>query len=351
VAIEDELARDIVGQLRPHLSGDTEKRLARTPAADPEAYRLYLMGRHHWNKRTQDGMRRSIELFQQAIDRAPAFALAYIGMADAYINLGAWCEVPPREAYPRARAAATRALALDEGLAEAHISLAQVRKQYEWDWEAARRSFLRGLELNPNYSIGHFWYGEWLAGRGLHAEAIASLQKALDLDPLSPMSHAALGWYGYSPARQFDRAAEQYRKALELDASFWVGHHFLGWLSVFTGRLEEALAEFEAARRLDSNPEIVAGIGHVHGLAGRREEALAMLEELKRRSTRSYVSPILSAQVWIGLGDRDQAFAWIDKALADRAPWLSEILTDPVYDRLRPGPRFNDVLRQVGLLS
>src|SRR5262245_6825612 len=350
-AVEETVARDIVAQLRLHLSGDPERQLARPPAADPQTYRLYLKGRYHWNKRTHEGLHKSVTLFEQAIERDPTFAPAYAGLADAYLNLGGWGHLAPREAYPRAKAASSRALALDEQLAEAHVSMAMALKEYDWDWDGAERSYLRALQLNPNYPVAHQWYGEYLAARGRHDEAIATMQRALDLDPLSLIIHATLGRHGYHFARQYDRAVEQLQRTLEIDANFWVAHHFLGGVYAGMGKLQEALAAFETARRLEGNLETIAGLGFVHGMAGRHDEALAMLDELQRQSSRCYVSPMLRALIWTGIGDTDKAFAWLDRAVERRTQWLSEILVDSFFDRLRPDPRFNELLRQVGLFS
>ncbi len=309
-------------------------------------------GRYHPNKRTHEGLRKSVELFERALDRDPTFALAYAGLADAYHNLGGWGHLAPHDAYPRARAAATRALEIDERLADAHAALGMVRKEYEWDWEAAERSYLRALQLNPNCASAHQWYGEYLSARGRHPESIAAIRRALDLDPLSLIIQATLGRHGYQFARQFDRAAEQLHKTLEMDANFAAAHHFLGGVHACTGRLEEAAAAFETARRLDgSNMEAVACLGHVHGLAGRRDEALRALDELRQHSGRRNVSPLLSALVWIGLGDNDEAFAWLDRAVEHRTQWLSEIGVDAMFDRLRPDPRFDALLRRLGLRS
>jgi Flp pilus assembly protein TadD len=204
--------------------------------------------------------------------------------------------------------------------------------------------------LNPNYAVGHQWYGEYLAARGRHEEAIAAIQRALELDPLSLIIHATLGRHGYFFARQYEQAAEQLLKTLEMDADFWVAHHFLGWVYTCLGKLEEALTAYETARCLNGNLETLAGLGYVHGRAGRRAEALALLDELRQLSARCYVSPMLSALIWTGLGDNDQAFAWLNRAVADRSQWLSEILVDSFFDPLRPDPRFQDLLRQVNLL-
>jgi serine/threonine protein kinase/tetratricopeptide (TPR) repeat protein len=350
-AVEKAVAREIAEKLRLRLTGEQKRRLGQAFTANPEAYRCYLKGRYHWNKRTEGGMKKSIQLFEQAIEHDPAYAPAYAGVADAYLNLGGWGHLPHREAYPRARAAAARALALDEGLAEAHVSLAMVQKEYDWDWPAAGRSYRRALELNPNYAIAHQWYGEYLAALGQHPEAIAMIKRATELDPLSLIIQATLGRHGYYFARQYDQATAQLHRTLEMDEGFWVAHYFLGFVYARVGRLPEALAEFEAARRLDGNLEIVAGIGYTHGLAGRRPEARQVLDDLRQLSAVRYVSPMLSALVAIGLGEHDEAFGWLDKAHEDRVQWLSEIQADPAFDPLRAGPRFADLLRRVGLAA
>lgn len=351
VTMEEQVAGEIAAQLRPRLTGAQKKRLARRQTSSPEAHQLYLQGRYHWNKRTEQGLKKSVQLFEQAINKDPAYALAYAGLADAYLNLGGWGYLPFRQAYPRAKAAALRALEFDDKLAEAHVSLAMAMKEYDWDWTGAGKEYQRALELNPNYAIAHQWYGEYLAAIGRHDEAIAVIQRAIDLDPLSLIIHSTLGRHGYYFARQYDRAIEQLKKTLEMDASFWVAHHFLGWVYAQVERFDEALAEFEAARRLNENLEIMAGIGFTQALAGRRNEANQVLDEFKRLAATRYVSPILPGMVAIALGENDQAFAWLEKAYADRVQMLSEINADPAFDRLRSDPRFHDLLRRVGFAA
>src|SRR5262249_11968420 len=336
-------------RLRPRLSGAERKRIGRPATVSTEAYQCYLKGRYHWNKRTEEGLKKSIKLFEQAIDIDPAYALAYTGVADAYLNLGGWGHLSFHEAYPRARAAATRALAIDDWLAEAHVSLAMVKKEYDWDWPGAGREYERALQLNPHYAVGHQWHGEYLAALGQHDQAIAAMRRAIEIDPLSLIIHATLGRHGYYFARQYDRAIQQLPKTLEIDGNFWVAHHFLSAVYARIGRLPEALAAAESARRLNDNLEIVAMLGYTHGLAGRRPEALQALDELRQRARTQYVSPIPAALITLSLGEHDEAFAWLEKAYEDRAQWLSELKVDPSFDALRPDPRFTDLLRRVGL--
>jgi eukaryotic-like serine/threonine-protein kinase len=347
--LEQAIAQAVADALHVRLTGPQRRRLDRPPTDSPEAYQCYLKGRYHWNKRTGDGLRKSIKLFEQAIDHDAAYALAYAGVADAYLNLGGWGHLPFREAYPRARAAADRALAIDDGLGEAWASRAMVQKEYDWDWSGAGRSYARALELSPSYAVAHQWFGEYLAALGRHAEAIAAMRRAIDLDPLSLIIQCTLGRHGYYFARRYDEAAAQLRKVLELDDQFWVAHFWLAVVYSQLGRLEEALGHLETARRLDGNLEIVMFLGYVHGRAGRAAEARQVLDELDQLRTRRYVSPMLPAIVWIGLGEADRAFDWLERAYAERVQMLTELAAEPAFDPLRPAPRFVDLLRRVGL--
>jgi serine/threonine protein kinase/tetratricopeptide (TPR) repeat protein len=349
LAVEKAIAQEIVEKLRLRLTGEQKRRLSRPGTQNAEAYQCYLKGRYHWNKRTAEGLKKSIKLFEQALDIDPTYALAYSGVADAYLNLGGWGHVACREAYPRARSAATHALAIDDNLAEAHVSLAMVQKEYDWDWSGADRSYQRALELNPNYAVAYQWFGEYLAAVGRHQEAIAAFKRAIELDPLSLIIHATLGRHGYYFARQYDQAIAQLQKTLEMDASFWVARLWLGWAYANTGRLPEALAELQTARRLDNNLEILAALGCTYGLLGRRPEAQQVLDELQELSRARYVSPMLGALIATAMGEHDQAFEWLEKSYADRAQMMSELKAEPAFDPLRADPRFADLLRRVGL--
>jgi serine/threonine-protein kinase len=347
VALEEAIAQEIAEKLRLRLTGTEKMRLSKRYTENAEAYQLCLKGRYYWNKRTEEGLKKSIQLFQEAIDLDPNYAHAHAGIADAYLNLGGWGHLSCHEGYGRARAAAVRALEIDDTLAEGHASLAMVQKEYDWDWPAAGRSYQRALQLNPNYAVAHLWHGEYLAALGQHPQAIAAIQRALELDPLSLIIQASLGRHGYYFARQYDRAIAQLRQTLEMDEHFWVAHHFLAWTYANVGRLPEALAECEAARRLNDNLEIPTVLGFIHGRAGRRREASQVLDELRQRSPRQYVSPMLGALIAIGMGDHDQAFDWLEKAYADRAQMLSEIKAEPAFDPLRQDPRFAELLRRM----
>jgi eukaryotic-like serine/threonine-protein kinase len=349
LAVEKAIALEIAEKLRLRLTEEQKRRLSQARVHNVEAYQCYLKGRYHWNKRTAEGLKKSIKLFEQAIDIDPAYALAYTGIADAYLNLGGWGHQPFREAYPRAKAAAIQALAIDEDLAEAHVSLAMVLKEFDWDWSSAGREYERALELNPNQAVAHQWFGEYLAAVGRHQEAIDAFKRAIDLDPLSLIIHATLGRHGYYFARQHDEAIAQLQKTLDMDDSFWVARLWLGWTYATIGRLPEALAELQTARRLDNNLEIVAALGYMYGRAGLRLKAQQVLDELQQLSQTRYVSPMLGALIATGMGEHNQALDWLEQAYADRAQMLSELKAEPAFDPLRADPRFCDLMRRVGL--
>jgi TolB-like protein/class 3 adenylate cyclase/Flp pilus assembly protein TadD len=346
---EEAISRVIAGQLRLRLTSDERQRLARRHTENTEAYQLYLRGRYHWNKRTEDGFKTSIQHFEGAIAQDPAFALPWAGLADAYHQLGLWGNISPRQAYPKAKAAVQQALKLEPTLAEAHTTLARIKKDFDYDFRGALKDFQRAIELNPNYATAHSWYGQCLACMGRHSEAITELKRAQELDPLSLIINAVLGRHGFFFARRYEDAIDQCHKTLELDSGFWVGHMFLGLTYAHTGQLREALAEFQKARALHENLETLAGIGYAHALLGQRDEAQSILEELTEFSKQRYVMPINIAVVYVGLGDKDRAIAWLEKSYEDRNEWLSEVKADPTFDTLRSDIRFQDLLGRMGL--
>jgi serine/threonine-protein kinase len=347
--MEKGMAQEIADQLRLRLTGEQKRRLRQPRTENAEAYPLFLKGRYHLSKRTAEGLKKSIKLFEQAIDLDPTYALAYSGIADAYLNLGGWGHLPFREAYPRAKAAALQALAIDDSLAEAHVSLAMVQKEHDWDWIEAGRRYKRALQLKPNYATAHQWYGEYLAAVGRHEEAITALRRAIELDPLSLIIHATLGRHGYYFARQFDQAIAQLHKTLEMDENFWVARLWLGWTYANMGRLSEALAELEMARRLDNNLEMAAALGYAYGRAGQRSQAQQILDEFQHLSQTRYVSPMNRVLVAIGLGEHDRALDWLEQCYAERVQMLSELKAEPAFDPLRADPRFVDLMHRVRL--
>jgi tetratricopeptide (TPR) repeat protein len=288
-----------------------------------------------------------IRFFNQAIETDPDYALAYAGIADAYYGLsGAY--LPPREAMPQAKAAAVKALAIDEALAEAHASLAVIKAFYDWEWNEAEKEYQRAIELNPGYASAHHWYGWYLALMGRLDQSIAEITQAYELDPRSLEINTDLG-LSFFLARQYDQAIEQFRKSIELDQSFTNGHFFLGWAYEQKGDAERAIAEFQQVIRLDDAPLYMAALGHVYAASGRREEALGVLDQLRERQQHAHVSPYDFTIIHTALGEREQAFECLEKAFENRSEALVWLKVDPRLDSIRTDPRFINIQRRVGL--
>src|SRR5713226_8847351 len=349
LAVQEEISREISEKLRLRLTGEEKTRMAKRPTENIEAYQLYLKGRYYWNKRTEEGFRRAIVYFSEATEKDPNYALAHAGLADSYIVLGYFSLLPAKEAYAKAREAATRALELDETLGEAHNALATAKADYDWDWPGAEREFRRAIELNPGYAITHQWYGRMLSELGRHEEALAEIKRAQQLDPLSLIINAVSGRILLYAGRD-DLAIEQLRKTLEIDPNFAHAHQFLGYAYVRKGMFGEAIAEFQRAITLSPNfTQYQAGLGHAYARAGKSAEARKLLSELKEHSKRRYVSWCDFAAIYAGLGEKDQAFACLERAYAQRDARLVELKVDARLDPLRADPRFKDLLRRVGL--
>jgi len=351
LALQEEIATEIADVLRMRLTGEQQRRMTKRYTENSEAYQLYLKGRFWWNKRTEEGFTKAIEFFQQAIEKDPTYALAYSGLADVYAVPASWGLVPPEEAYPKARAAALKALDLDESLAEAHTSLAGIKQQYDWDWQGAEREFKRAIELNPGYATAHQWYGQLLLPRGRMDEALAEIKRAQELDPLSLIINLVMGMT-LVHARQYDDAIEQYRKAIELDPDWPPARYELGLAYGLKGVYQEAIAEMERALTISpDNVEALHSLGYVYAIAGRKVEALKVLERLIGLSQQKYVPPFSRALIYTGLGDEDQAMQWLERVYEERSPYLSYLGFNehPVWDPLRGDPRFQDLLRRMGL--
>jgi serine/threonine protein kinase/Flp pilus assembly protein TadD len=349
LALQDEIARQVSDQLRRRLTGEEKKRLSKRYTENIEAYQLYLKGRYFWNKRTEKDMRKSLEYFQQAIEKDPNYALAYAGLADSYNMLARFDALPSKEGFPRGKAAALKALGIDGTLAEAHTSLAHARLFYDWDWSGAERELKRAIELNPNNTSAHQWYTSYLSAMGRHDEAIARAKRAQELDPLSLVINTMVGRTFYF-ARQYDQAIEQFRKTLELDPNFALAQHFLGQAYEQKGMYDEAFAVFQKGITLSGGrSQMVAFLGHAYAVSGKRGEALKTLDELKELSKRRYVGPYNVALVYAGLGEKDQAFEWLQKGYEERSSELLWLAVIPGFDSLRSDPRFADLLRRMGL--
>jgi tetratricopeptide (TPR) repeat protein len=341
------LSESRAGQPSPPV--DTISHQHTAPSAFASARQFCLKGRYYWNKRTEEGLRRSVASFYQALDEEPTCASAWVGLADAYHQLGLWGHTSPTRSCPRAKSAALKAIQLDAALGEAHTALAVILKDYEWDFIGAERTFQRALELDPNHALSHQWYGECLACMGRHAEAISELQHAQDLDPLSININTALGRHGYFFAGEFDRAIDQLRKTIDTDPAFWITHSFLGWVYLFDGNSVNALNAFEAARHLDDNPETLVGLGYALATSGARRAAMECLGALTELAQHRYVAPVGLGLLSAALGESNCAFDWLEKACDDHSQWLSEIHVDPAFDPLRSEPRFAEILRRMNI--
>jgi eukaryotic-like serine/threonine-protein kinase len=349
IDVEGQIADEIAEILRPELTGTEKTRFARQHTENPEAYRLYLKGRHHWNKWTEEGFCKAIEYFQQAIEKDPNYALAYTGLADSYVLLGWNSYLPPKEVYPKGKAAAAAALQLDPDLAEAHTSVAALSWLHDWQWEEAQTEFRTSLELNPAYPTANHWYAEFEMTMGRHEEALARVRNGQELDPLSLIINVAVGWNLYN-ARRYDEAIEQLRRTIELEPNYPVTYWILGLLLRKTGSYELAIAEGEKGVKLSGgSPLMRAALAHTLGAAGKAEEALQTLADLTELAKKKYVAHYFLAGIHIGLGDNERAIEYLEKSYQEHSHWLIYLHIDPSMDGLRGNPRFQDLLQRVGL--
>jgi tetratricopeptide (TPR) repeat protein len=347
--VQDEIARTIADRLKVTLGAERQKPLVRAGTKNLEAYQLYLKGRFHWNKRTADGLRKAIEYFQEAIAKDPAYALAYAGLADTY-DLASFLNVfPPGEVMPKAKAAAAKALEIDDGLAEAHVSLGYASFTYDWDWTAAGRHFEQALAVNPSYVRNHAFYPLYLSSLGRFEEAVAMAKRALDLDPASPAVSHVLAVQLYLSS-QFDQAIQLCHKTLEMEPNYAVAYAMLGQAYASKGLYREALTHLDKFSALSGGGAAsLALLGYAHARLGERNEALRTLEELRALAKWSFVPPFSFALVHAGLEDKDQAFTWLEKACEERFNRLAYVKVEALWDPLRSDPRFAELLRRVGI--
>jgi serine/threonine-protein kinase len=348
-AIQDEIAAAIVLLLRVRLLGLPGPALARRHPEDVQIYTLYLKGRYAWNKRTPDSLRRSLEFFGEALDRDPGYALAYAGQADVYNVLGWWSDVSPGMAFPRAMAASRKALELDPSLAEVYASLAFARLFYEWDWTGAEQGFRQSIARGPSYPTARQWYAQLLAARGRHEEAAAEIRQALALDPLSLIINITVPLMHYF-AREYDTAIGLALRTLDLDPGFGVGHWNVGLSYQQTGRMAQAIASFRTAISLSPfKTTMTATLGHALAQSGDLAGARSILADFAQEATHRYVSPLDRALVHTGLGEHDLAFQCLDQARAERSSRMIFLGVEPMFDALRPDPRFAALLERLGL--
>jgi TolB-like protein/Flp pilus assembly protein TadD len=347
-AIESEIAKTVADTLQAKLTGSEKRAISARPTENPAAYQDYLKGRYFWNKRTSDDFKTAISYFEQAVDKDPAFALAYVGLADTYVLLPAFTWAAPEDTMPKAKVAAQKALELDDKLAEAHTSLAMVLRAYDFDYNRAVTEFQRALELNPNYAPAHYWFGTHvLSALGRFDEAVTEVKRALELDPLSLVANVDLGTT-YVYARRFDDAIDQLRKAIELDTNFYYAHYELGIALKCKGQIDAAIAELEKAHQLNDDPIVPGLLGQAYAAGGRRDDALKILAQLKNESARRYVPAYTFAVIYLGLGDKEEALRWLEKDFSDRDGWnIGFIKVDPMLDPLRGDPRFEALAQKV----
>jgi TolB-like protein/tetratricopeptide (TPR) repeat protein len=345
LAVQEEISSEISEKLRIRLTGEEKERVAKRHTDDTEAYQLYLKGCYFLNKYTKEDGEKGFDYFRRAIAIDPSYSLAYVGLADYYYRVST-TYVPPREALPKARAAAMKALELDDTLAEAHTSLAYTLMLYDWDWAGAEAEFMRAIVLKPGYAIAHRWYGIYLLFVGRFDESLREMERAHELDPLSLQVNVSLA-APYYFARRYEQAIEQFHRTLEMDQSFWPAHYLLGWVYEERGEFSKAIEEFQRAKKLDDTPMILAGLGYAYGVAGKLSAAQRVLDELKGLSKKRYVSPYFIAIVHAGRGENDEAFEWLEKASDDRSEMLAWLKVAPELDRLRPDPRFASLMRRV----
>ncbi len=349
-AIQDDIAAAIVKKLKMKLTGEQESRLVKRYTENPDAYNLYLQARFHLNRRTEEGLRKGVAYCEQAIALDPAYALAYAGLADGFALLGFQGFLPPKEAMPQSKAAAEKALTIDDTLAEAHTSLGCVRAIHDWHWRDSEQEFLRALELNPNGGAAHYWYALWnLLPTGQFQKCQAEIKKAMELDPLSLVLKAGIGWQYYF-ARQFDLAVAALEKTLEMDEYFLFAHDLLGQAYLQKGMHEQAIAEMEKAVALSHRRTLSLGtLGHAYATAARNKDAQSILDELLERAQQKYVSAYDVALIYAGMGENEQALAWLEKAYEEHNGWLVFLKVEPRLDALHAEARFNELLNSVGL--
>ena len=349
-AIQEEISQSIVKALSIRLVGPVKQPLVKTHTDDLQAYNLYLKGLHGWHKQTKEDMKKAVRYFEQAAKKDPKFAPAYVGISDCYRLLGWWGAWTPGEAMQRAQAAALKAVEIDDTFGAAHRVLAGVKGHTWEDWPGAEKGFRKAIELNPGDAITHTSYGVVLLfPMGRAEDSIEHLRQARDLDPLSAFHTTCLGW-ALHMGRRFDEAIDQASEALELDPSFHLAHLVKGWAYEQESRLDEALHSFQNARSsAGSIPLVLGSLAHGHALRGETQEATRLLDSLKGMATERYVPPLDIAVVYAGLGEKEMALEWLEKAYADRTPRLTTVRLDPRFDNLRTEPQLIALLGRMGL--
>lgn len=351
LSLQSQVASAIVNEIRINLTPEEQQRLAASRSVSAESYEDYLKGRYHWNKRSEEGLNKAIEYFQLATQKDPHYALAFAGLADCYSIIGSAIvgTVPSQDVAPKAKAAALKALELDESLAEAQTSLATVRFNYDWDWAKAASGFQRAIELNPSYATAYQRYSLYLMAMGRAQESLVQMNRARELDPLSTSMNFSLGWRLYM-ARHYDQAIEQLRNTLDMDPNLALPHLVLGQAYEQKGLYSQAIGELQKAASIShDSPPILGALGYVYGVAGNRAAAEKILSELMDKSKKQYVSPFYIAIVYAGLRENEKTMDWLEKAYQDRSNAILFLKIDPELDSVRSTPRFKTLLHRLVL--
>ena len=349
--IQDDIAQEIVKALKIKLIGEEEAQIVKHYTDNREAYDFYIKGLYFWNKREKENLEKALEYFQEAIENDPTYALAYSGLADTYIVLADNGIIPASEAFPKAKAAAMKALEIDDSLAEAHISLAAIMESglYDWDFAGAKKEYQRAIDLKPGYATAHQWYALHLSFLGRHEEAIVEILRARELDPLSPRINANVGQLFFF-ARKYDRALEELKKSTEIFPEHLSNYFLTGWVYAQIGRYEDAISSYEHGYELSGRSgELSTFIAYIYALSGKRSEARKRLNNIIEYAKQNFVSPIGLASVYVGLGEKEEAFSWLEKGYSEKDAQLSYLKVNPVFDPLRSEPRFMALLKKVGL--
>ena len=351
LSLQSAIALEIAGQVKIILTPEDRSRLVTSRQVNPQAHELYLKARYHWSKRTEQSVKKSVAYFLRAIDQDPTYAHGYAGLADAYNILGYYNMLSPQEAYPKAKAAALQALELDASLGEPHATLGVIKRDFEWDWPGAEQQFQRSIHLNPGYAQAHHWRATLLSMLGSHTEALSEKSKALEMDPLSVVIRSDLARIFYF-ARDYQRSLEEFQASLDMDPNFATAHLWLAHVYEQEALYAKAISELQIGMRLSNDSTYaLAKLGHCYGLSGRSSKAHAILKKIRTLSQQQYVSPYDVGMIYVGLGQIDDAFLWLERAFAQRSLWLGYLNVEPQLDTLRSDERFYGLLRRIGLLD
>jgi tetratricopeptide (TPR) repeat protein len=348
VTLQTDVARDVSNRLKPKMSGADEAKVMKTYTANPEAYQLYLKGKFYWNMRTGDSLKQAAELYRQAIEKDPNYALAYSGLAETYVLFSSYDVAPANDSMPQAKAAALRALEIDDSLAEAHTALGFYLSNYEWDRDGSEKEYRRAIELKPNYATTHHWLGADLVYLKRFDDSLLELRRAEELDPLSPIIGTNLG-DTLVFARRYDEAIAQYERTIVRNPTFSYVHRALGWAYGLKGMYPDAIAETRTSLKLNNGSAGKGYLGLWLAKSGKRDEALKLLDELKQQSARGYVQNYNFALVYIGLGDKEEALNYLEKHMSAHAETANQYAVAPELDELRSEPRFKEMLKRMKL--